>query len=37
MPIDFSCGFQNLAVDLGKVANADYIHVDVMDGISCRT
>lgn len=31
-PSILAADFKNLAADLGKVANADYIHVDVMDG-----
>ena len=31
-PSILAADFRNLAAELGRVANADYIHVDVMDG-----
>ncbi len=32
-PSILSADFANLARDIGKIASADYVHVDVMDGV----
>lgn len=36
-PSILSADFANLERDIRRISSADYVHVDVMDGCSCRT